>query len=115
MVVYFWCYNALGGIISILTQFRWDNEFVYFLTAIFNFIYMFTSIILKRKVFMVWGALGFWTYLGHLAYQIFKDTPIFPLVLVIFGLLVIFFGIYYSKNCKKLEDGLRNLIGINNN
>jgi len=104
-----------GVIISILAQFRWDNEFAYFLTAIFNFAYMFTSIVLKRKVFMVWGAIGFWTYLGHLAFKIFKDTPIFPIVLVIFGLLVIFFGIYYSKNCNKLENNLRNLIGINNN
>ena len=98
-----------GVIISILAQFRWDNEFAYFLTAIFNFAYMFTSIILKRKVFMVWGAIGFWTYLGHLVYQIFKDTPILPLALVVFGLSVIFLGIYYSKNCKKLEDNLSNL------
>lgn len=104
-----------GAIISILAQFECDNEFAYFLTAIFNFIYMFISILLKRKVFMVWGAIGFWTYLGHLAFQIFKDTPMFPIVLVIFGLLVIFFGIYYSKNCKLLEDKLRTFIGINNN
>ncbi len=104
-----------GVIISILAQFKWDNEFAYFLTALFNFGYMFISILIRRKVFMVWGAIGFWAYLGHLAFEIFKDTPIFPIVLVIFGLLVIFFGIYYSKNCKTLEDKLRGYIGINNN
>lgn len=101
-----------GVIISILAQFKLENEFAYFLTAIFNFIYMFISILLKRKVFMVWGAIGFWTYLGHLAFQIFKDTPMFPIVLVIFGLLVISFGIYYSKNCKILEDKLRTGLGL---
>lgn len=96
-----------GVIISILAQFRWDNEFAYFLTAIFNFSYMLISILIKRRVFMVWGAIGFWGYLGHLAYKIFANTPIFPIILVIFGLTVIFFGIYYSKNCKTLEDNLR--------
>lgn len=101
-----------GVIISILAQFKLENEFAYFLTAIFNFTYMFISILLKRKVFMVWGAIGFWTYLGHLAFQIFKDTPMFPIVLVIFGLLVISFGIYYSKNCKILEDKLRTGLGL---
>lgn len=101
-----------GVIISILAQFKLDNEFAYFLTAIFNFTYMFISILLKRKVFMVWGAIGFWTYLGHLAFQIFEDTPMFPIVLVIFGLLIISFGIYYSKNCKILEDKLRTGLGL---
>ena len=101
-----------GVIISILAQFKLENEFAYFLTAIFNFTYMFISILLKRKVFMVWGAIGFWTYLGHLAFQIFKDTPMFPIVLVIFGLLIISFGIYYSKNCKILEDKLRTGLGL---
>lgn len=102
-----------GVIISILAQFELDNEFAYFLTAIINLAYMFISILLKRKIFMVWGAIGFWTYLGHLAYEIFADTPIFPIVLILFGLLVIFFGIYYSQNCKILEEKLRNYLGIN--
>lgn len=103
-----------GLTFSILAQFKWYNEFAYLLIAIFNFGYMFISILLRRKVFMVWGAIGFWAYLGRLAFQIFKNTPIFPIVLVIFGLLIIFFGIHYSKNCKTLEDKLRKIIGISN-
>lgn len=102
-----------GVIISILAQFKWDNEFAYFLTAIFNFTYMLVGIILKRRVFIVWGAIGFWIYLGHLAYKIFADTPLFPVILVIFGLLVIFSGIYYSKNCQVLEDKIRRFAGFN--
>ena len=104
-----------GVMISIFVQLDWNNEFAFFLLAMFNLFYMFISILLKRKVFMVWGAIGFWSYLGHLAFEIFENTPIFPLILVVFGLLIIFFGIYYSKNCKILEDNLRKSIGIENN
>lgn len=99
-----------GAIISIIWQFNGFNEVNYLIFALFSLAYMFVSIIIKRKVFMVWGAIGFFAYLSHLAYAVFKDSPIFPLVLVIIGLAIIFAGIYYAKNCDTIEQKLRNLI-----
>ena len=99
-----------GVILSIMAQFRWNNEPVYFLFALFCLAYMVTSILVQRKVFMVWGAIGIIGYLGHLAYGIFKDSPIFPLVIIAIGLAIIFSGIYYTKNCEKIETTLRKII-----
>ena len=101
-----------GAIISIIMRHDWYNEFAYFLTALFSITYMFISILIKRKVFMVWGAMGFWSYLGHLAYKVFKDSALFPIVLVGFGLLIIFSGIMYSKYCKTLEDKIRKTFSL---
>lgn len=100
-----WC-----AFISVTCQFKWFNEINYLLFALFSIAYMFVSIIIKRKVFMVWGAIGFLGYLSHLTYTVFKDSPIFPLLLVFIGLAIIFAGIYYAKNCDKIEQKLRNLI-----
>ncbi len=95
---------------SIFLQFKIDNEFAYFVIAAFSFFYMIISIILQRKIFIVWGAIGVFAYIGHLAYVIFKDSPIFPLMLVLFGLFIIFSGLYYSKNCRKIEEKIRKLL-----
>ncbi len=99
-----------GVIISLINQFKLYNEAYYFTFALFSFAYMFISVIVKRKVFMVWGAIGFFGYLSRLAYTIFKDSSIFPLILVLIGLEIIFIGIYYAKNCDKIEQKLRKLI-----
>ena len=95
---------------SILMQFEWNNELSYFLFAMFCIVYMIISILLQRKVFMVWGAIGVFSYIGHLAYAVFKDSPLFVLAIIILGLSIIFSGTYYAKNCDKIEADLRNLI-----
>ena len=101
-----------GTTISIIMQYDWYNEFAYFLTGMFSLAYMIISILIRRKVFMVWGFIGFWSYLGHLAYKVFSDSILFPFVLVVFGLMIIFFGICYSKYCKILEVKLRKLFSL---
>lgn len=100
-----------GAIISIFSQQRlFDNEFTFFLYGAGNFLYMIISILLQRKVFMVWGSIGVISYLGHLAYSLFRDSAMFPFVLILFGLAIIFGGIYYAKNCEDIENKLRSLI-----
>ncbi len=98
----------------LILGFNSDNkglgEFGEFLLALCGFIYMIASVILQRKVFMVWGVIGVYGYIGHLGYVIFKDLPIFPIILALFGLSVIFLGVYFAKNCDKLEAYLRKLI-----
>lgn len=103
--------TMLWGVIgSVMLQLKLHNEFVYFITALINFGFMIFSIVVQRRIFMVWGAIGFWGYIAHLAYKIFSDSPLFPFVLVLFGLGVIFSGIYYSKNYEEIEQNLRSVI-----
>ena len=59
---------------------------------------------------MIWGSIGVFGYSGHLAYTVFKDSPLFVLSLVILGLVIIFSGAYYAKNCDKIETNLRAFI-----
>ena len=47
--------------------------------------------------------MGVMGYLGHLAHKVFKDSFSFPIVLALFGLLIIYLGIQYQKNKKQLE------------
>ena len=69
---------------------------------------MFIAIMLQRQVFMLWGALGFLLFLQHLAYVIFKDTPVlFHIIMILSGLAIIYFGVWYSKNHKEVIANLR--------
>ncbi|HJT80229.1 MAG TPA: hypothetical protein VJ719_03445 [Chthoniobacterales bacterium] len=80
------------------------GRLVYFLV---NLLLMACSIALRRQVLMVFGALGVFWYLGHLAYSVFQDSVLFPLVLTVIGLLIIFLGVQYQKRRKDLENRFR--------
>lgn len=87
-----------------------SNESSLFLFAVYNIIFMLISILLQRKIFMVFGAIGFFLYLGHLAYETFRDTIAFPLSLIALGLIIIFCGVYYQKQYSKIENFVEGLI-----
>ena len=44
---------------------------------------------LRRRVFIAFAVLGFLSYLGYLAFDVFRKTVGFPIVLATFGLVVI--------------------------
>jgi hypothetical protein len=59
------------------------------------------AIKLKRTVFMVFGVLGVYAYLGHLAWTVFQDSVLFPFVLALLGLSLILgtvFGQHYLRH-----------------
>ena len=62
------------------------------------------SLKLRRTVFLVFGALGVYVYLGHLAWQVFKDSLLFPFVLALLGLSLILATVlgqrYWMKQVK---------------
>jgi hypothetical protein len=108
----FWFY-LFGSLTfwSALGFMYWGNgEFGYFIYAAINLLMMLISLLLQRKVFMVFGSLGILGYLSHLAYNLFKDSISFPLVLITIGLVTIFLGVFYQKNCRKLESYIENNI-----
>ncbi|MEI8390425.1 MAG: DUF2157 domain-containing protein [bacterium] len=89
------------------------GEFSYFIYALINLSMMFISILLQRKIFMVFGSLGILGYLGHLSYDLFKNSAVFPLALIATGLIIIFLGVTYQKNQEKLENYIESLIPEN--
>ena len=99
-----------GSLWSIICQLKLTNEITYFLRTLVDLGFVFASLILRRKVFMVLGSVGVWGYIGHIAYKIFANSPLCPFVMVLLGLGVIYSGIYYSKNFEKIEQSLRKAI-----
>jgi hypothetical protein len=71
---------------------------------------MVLSVFLDRRVFMVFGALGVFGYLGHLSWTVFKDSMVFPFALTFIGILVIFVGVQYQRNQKRIAEALLGVI-----
>jgi hypothetical protein len=114
----FWGYlfglAAFWGGLSLMDS---GSEFNKFLYCLINLGLMLLAIFLDRRVFLIFGAFGVFGYLGHLAYNVFKDSMMFPFALSIIGLLVIFLGVQYQRNRERIEifimailpDGLKGL------
>lgn len=89
----------------------WDkSEAVLFVYALINLLMMIFSILLRRTVLMVFGALGIFAYLAHLTQTLFADSVYFPFVLTLFGLAIVYLGILYQRNMKFLEKKILEII-----
>jgi hypothetical protein len=73
-------------------------------TALGKFIY------LRRRVFMVFGALGTMVYLTFLAQEVFKDSLLFPVVLSLVGIAVIALGVHLHRHAARYEAAFRKVI-----
>ena len=85
---------AFWGGLSLLHA---GNERSALLYALINVALMFVGVVLDRRAFVVFGALGFNGYLGHLAWDVFAQSALFPFVLSAFGLFVIGCGVLYAR------------------
>jgi predicted MFS family arabinose efflux permease len=56
---------------------------------------------LKRSVFLVFGAMGAYIYLGHLAWEVFKESVFFPFVLALLGLGLILGTVWGQRYWRK--------------
>jgi hypothetical protein len=61
------------------------------------------SLVLQRKVFLVFGGLGVFFYLCNEAYTYFRNSTAFPFVLSLIGIAVIFAAMQYKKNEAALQ------------
>lgn len=106
----FWLY--LFGLMAFwfgMTLMGDGNEFQKFIYFLINLGLMLLSVVLRRKVFMVFGAMGVFGYLSHLAYSVFKDAVLFPFALTALGISIIYLGVLYqrqSRNLERLFEGL---------
>jgi len=95
----FWIYIfgviAFWGGLSLQHSDSELSKFIYFCT---NIVLIGTGVLLVRRVFVIFGALGCCGYLAHLAENVFRDSWFFPIALTAIGLMVIYLGVLWQKN-----------------
>ncbi len=94
----FWCY--LFGMLAFwggLTSMNSGSEIMRIWYVLLNVGFMWLGVKLRRATFLVFGALGVFIYLGHLAYEVFKDSFFFPFVLALLGLSVILLTVWMQR------------------
>lgn len=104
----FWGYLAgLAAFWGGLTLMDSGSEWGKALYCLINLGLMGLAVLLRRPVFMVFGAMGVAAYLGYLSYEVFADSLLFPVILTLIGLGVIGFGVLYQKRREALSEQLR--------
>jgi spore maturation protein SpmA len=58
----------------------------------------------------VFGGLGVAGYLGHLAYEVFEDSLLFPIALTLIGLVIVWLGILWQRHEQRVSERLRSLL-----
>ena len=64
------------------------------------------AVFLSRRVYAVFGAMGVASYLGYLAYRVFKDSLLFPFALTLVGVAVVGAGILYQRHSGRIAAAL---------
>ncbi|HEV2799164.1 MAG TPA: hypothetical protein VGW12_01635 [Pyrinomonadaceae bacterium] len=99
----FWCY--LFGTLAFwggLTMIDSDSELGRAVYALINIGLIVLAVKTRRAVFLVFGVLGVHVYLGHLAYEVFKDSFLFPFALALLGLSLILVTVFAQRKMGQL-------------
>ena len=105
--VYFFGVIAFWGGLSSLNSDSELSKLVYFFI---NLLMIGVGVLLVRRVFVVFGALGSFGYLSHLASDVFKDSLLFPVALTAIGLGIIYLGVIWQKHEKSITAKSRLLL-----
>jgi hypothetical protein len=100
----FWLY--IFGMITFwgaITSMQSHGELSKLLYCAMNVGFVVLSVLLRRRVFLVFGAIGVNAYLGHLAWRVFAHSLIFPFVLTLLGLGIIAAAVYYQRHRAAIE------------
>jgi len=103
----FWGY--LFGMLAFwsgLTLLDTPSEFQRGIYCLINVLLILVSVLLQRKVFLIFGVLGVFGYIGSLFFRYFYESTFFPFILSGIGVLIIFLGTVYSKHHRKFEQKL---------
>jgi hypothetical protein len=69
------------------------------------------SLLLKRKVFLAFGAIGIFGYLSNEGYTHFRNSVAFPFVLSVIGIVLIFLAMQYKRNEAALQERAATWLG----
>ncbi|HUJ25191.1 MAG TPA: hypothetical protein VLW85_04180, partial [Myxococcales bacterium] len=107
----FWLYlfgmTALWGALSSMDS---GSEWRRLAYCALNLFFILVSVALRRRVFLVYGALGVNGYLVTLAYRVFQNSVMFPFVLTAMGLGIIWLAVKYQRNREPIDQWLSSLI-----
>lgn len=103
---YFFGSLAFWGALNCLVWNRGEPALIAYLFI--NLAMVLLAILLQRNVLMVFGSLGIFAYLSHLAYDLFNNSILFPFVLTGIGILIIALGIYLQKNKDAIRQDFKN-------
>ncbi|PLX94934.1 MAG: DUF2157 domain-containing protein [Desulfuromonas sp.] len=109
----FWLY--LFGVMAFwggMTSQHSDSELSKFIYCCVNLLLVGVGVVIVRRVFVIFGAIGCSIYLGHLADKVFKDSWLFPIVLTAIGLGIIYLGVIWQKNEKTITQKVRNYLPL---
>jgi hypothetical protein len=87
-----------------------DSELAKFIYFMINVLMLGVGVLLIRRVFVIFGALGCCGYLGYLASSVFEDSWLFPIALTAIGLSIIYLGVIWQKNEATITLKARNLL-----
>jgi hypothetical protein len=107
----FWLYlfgmTALWGAITSMDS---GSEWRRFLYCLLNLGFIALSVLVRRRVFLFFGAIGVNAYLVRLAYTVFKDSMVFPFALTALGLAVIALTVKYQRNRQAIDARVESLV-----
>ncbi len=109
----FWLY--FFGMVSFwgsITSMQSDRELSKLLYCVMNLGFIALSVFLRRRVFLVFGAIGVNFYLVHLAWRVFAHSTIFPFVLTLLGLGIITAAVHYQRHRAAIELRLEGLVPL---
>jgi CHASE2 domain-containing sensor protein len=89
-----------------------DNEAQRFLYCLINLGLMLLSVLLKRRLFVVFGGIGVFAYLSYLSYRLFVDSIFFPFALTVLGLGIIYMGVLYQRHYPTLARFIESYIPL---
>jgi hypothetical protein len=94
---------AFWGGLSAMSSDSEVGKFIYFLINLFMLVF---GVAIDRRVYTVFGALGIAGYLGYLSYKVFKDSLIFPFMLMLIGLGVVWLGVLWQRNERQIVEAI---------
>lgn len=103
----FWTYGVGAVATYIGLTFLEKGEFAYVLYAISGLAAMLYSVLISRRVFAFAGAAVVLTWLGHLSFIVFADSPAFPIALTVIGVATIYGGVVYHRHAERIEAAIK--------
>ncbi len=109
----FWLY--LFGVLAFwggLTSQHSDSELSKFIYFCINLLLIGVGVVIVRRVFVIFGAIGCSIYLGHLAEEVFRNSWLFPIALTAIGLGIIYLGLIWQKHEKVITQRVRSRLPL---
>jgi len=107
----FWGYLfGLGAFWSGVMFGHAENEAVRVVQLLVNLALIVLSVLLQRRAFVAFGAVGVFMYLAHLAGEVFGGSILFTLVLTLLGIGIMAAGVFAQRNQARIDAVVTRLV-----